>query len=111
MTVDFPPVPDPDDDWRLRFTRKALTDLGVRREVAPDDHVTIRAQAICPEIVEKFLEHYTESRDETGAGYVNNVGGHVHKLKWGSRNRACVSFSPGLLTALASHSAERSVSC
>jgi len=98
VTVDFPPVPDPDDDWRLRFTRKALTDLGVRREVAPDDHATIHAQAICPEIVGKFLEHYTESRAETGAGYVNNVGGHVHKLKLGSRNRACVKVHDRLRT-------------
>lgn len=98
MTEAYPPVPEPDDDWRLRFTRQALVDLGVTRAVAPDDHAAIRAQASCPEIVDKFLEHYSESRAETGAGHVNNVGGNVHKLKSGSRNRACVKVHPALRT-------------
>lgn len=90
MTGGFPPVPDPDEDWRLRFSRQSLADLGVPRGVAPDDHGSIRSQAKCPEIADKFLDHYSETREPTGAGYVNNVGGHVHKLKSGSRNRACV---------------------
>lgn len=94
MTEAYPPVPDPDDDWRLRFTRQAMADLGVGRGVAPDDHVAIRASASCPDIVDKFLAHYSESRDETGAGHMSNVGGNVHKLKSGSRNRACVKVFP-----------------
>jgi hypothetical protein len=98
VTEAYPPVPDPDDDWRLRFTRQALADLGVARDVAPDDHPAIRSQASCPQIVDKFLEHYSESLEETGAGHVNNVGGNVHKLKSGSRNRACVKLHPDLQT-------------
>lgn len=74
----------------MRFGRQALDDLDVDRGVAPDDHDRIRSQAKCREIVDKFLAHYSETREPTGAGYVNNVGGNVHKLKSGSRNRACV---------------------
>ena len=49
----YPPVAVP---YELRFTSRALDDLGVNIDVAPNDFETILANTHDRDIVEKFRE-------------------------------------------------------
>lgn len=89
MTDAYPPIPDPDDEWELRFTDQALRDLGVTG-VEPNDIPGVKRASSADNLIDKYVEHYTETREPTGAGYVGKVGGGIHKLKSHSGQRGCV---------------------
>ena len=85
----YPPV---EVAYELRFTSRALEDLGVRDDVAPNDFDTILAITHDRDIVEKFREQRHETPTGTRAP-MRNVGRvDIYALHGRDGQRACTWF-------------------
>ena len=85
---DFPPVED-EAEYELRFTRRALDDLGCPAHVAPGDLDAVEASTQYRDIVRSFRDQRSASPTGTG-GSMRDVGrGDVHSLHGPVGQRAC----------------------
>ena len=88
---EFPPVED-EAEYELRFTRRALDDLGCPADVAPGDLDAVEASTQYREIVRFFRDQRTASSTGTG-GSMRNVGrADIYSLHGPVGQRACTWF-------------------
>lgn len=88
---DFPPVDD-EADYELRFTRRALDDLGCPADIGPGDLDAVEASTQYRDIVRSFRDQRSASPTGTG-GSMRGVGRRdVHALHGPVGQRACTWF-------------------
>lgn len=93
MTGDYPPAPDPETEWELRFTQRALEDLRVRH-LEPSSLDQIEARTPWPGIVREFRQQRSLSLEAT-QGYLSMRGlPGIAALHGPGSGRACTWFDP-----------------
>lgn len=105
MTADFPPVGE--QPWELRFTRRALADLGATdASDTPGDLPAVRRAAAYPRVVDDFAQKRAERPDAPGDTLHSMGRGDIISLHSAAGARAatwhgpdngvvwCVGFTP-----------------
>lgn len=88
---EYPEVPKPEECWELRFTARALDDIGCPRDVDPGSMPAVRRGATHKSIVDEFVTQRTLSLQPT-QGYLHSVGPGVAALHGPAGGRAATWF-------------------